>query len=82
MRYLLLIYGPEPTEDTPPEAIAAEMADYNTFTAGRPRPGRLQRRRGAPADGDGDDGPGPRRPDARRPTARSPRRRRPSAGST
>jgi hypothetical protein len=32
MQYALLIYTPEPTEDVPPEAIAAEMARYNEFT--------------------------------------------------
>jgi hypothetical protein len=32
MRYLLLIYGPEPSEDTPPEAIATVMGDYNKYT--------------------------------------------------
>ena len=32
MRYLLLIYGPEPTEDPTPEEAAAVMAAYNTFT--------------------------------------------------
>jgi hypothetical protein len=32
MRYLLLIYGPEPSEDTPPEAIATVMGDYNRYT--------------------------------------------------
>jgi len=32
MRYLLLIYGPEPAEDTPPEAIATVMGDYNNYT--------------------------------------------------
>ena len=52
MRYLLLIYGPEPSEDTPPEAIATVMGDYNKFTAGGPGSRRLRGRRGAPADGD------------------------------
>lgn len=32
MRYLLLIYSPEPTEQPSEEAVAAEMAAYNTFT--------------------------------------------------
>jgi hypothetical protein len=32
MQYLLLIYGPEPDEATPPEAIAAMMAQYGAFT--------------------------------------------------
>ena len=32
MRYLLLIYGPEPTEDPSPEESAAVMAAYNAFT--------------------------------------------------
>ena len=32
MQYLLLIYGPEPTEQPSPEAIAAEMEAYNAFT--------------------------------------------------
>jgi hypothetical protein len=32
MQYVLLIYTPEPTEDVPPEAIAAEMSGYNAFT--------------------------------------------------
>jgi len=32
MQYALLIYTPEPTEDVPQEAIAAEMARYNVFT--------------------------------------------------
>jgi hypothetical protein len=32
MRYLLLIYGPEPTEDPAPEEAAAVMAAYNAFT--------------------------------------------------
>ena len=32
MRYLLLIYGPEAPEDTPPEVIATVMGDYNKFT--------------------------------------------------
>lgn len=32
MRYLLLIYTPEPTEAPSPDAIAAEMAAYNAFT--------------------------------------------------
>ena len=32
MQYALLIYTPEPTEDVPPEAIAAEMEQYNAFT--------------------------------------------------
>jgi hypothetical protein len=31
MQYALLIYTPEPTEDVPPEAIAAELAEYNAF---------------------------------------------------
>ena len=32
MQYLLLIYGPEPDESTPPEAVAAMMASYSAFT--------------------------------------------------
>ena len=32
MQYALLIYTPEPTEDVPPEAIAAQMAAYDGFT--------------------------------------------------
>jgi hypothetical protein len=32
MRYLLLIYGPEPTEEPSPEESAAVMAAYNAFT--------------------------------------------------
>src|SRR4051794_37378864 len=32
MQYALLIYTPEPTEDVPPEAIAAQMAEYDGFT--------------------------------------------------
>ena len=32
MQYALLIYTPEPTEDVPPEAVAAEMEAYNAFT--------------------------------------------------
>lgn len=32
MQYALLIYGAEPTDDVPPEAIEAEMAGYNAFT--------------------------------------------------
>ena len=32
MQYALLIYTPEPTDDVPPEALAAEMAEYNAFT--------------------------------------------------
>ena len=32
MQYALLIYTPEPTEDVPQEAIAAEMEQYNVFT--------------------------------------------------
>lgn len=32
MQYLLLIYGPEPTEQPSPETIAAEMEAYNAFT--------------------------------------------------
>jgi hypothetical protein len=32
MQYALLIYTPEPTEEIAPEAIAAEMAEYNVFT--------------------------------------------------
>ena len=32
MRYLLLIYTPEATEPPTDEAVAAEMAAYNTFT--------------------------------------------------
>jgi hypothetical protein len=33
MQYALLIYTPEPTEDVPPEALAAQMAGYDAFTA-------------------------------------------------
>jgi hypothetical protein len=32
MRYLLLIYGPEPDEATPPELVAAMMGEYGAFT--------------------------------------------------
>ena len=32
MQYALLIYTPEPSDDVPPEVIAAEMAEYNEFT--------------------------------------------------
>ena len=32
MQYALLIYGEEPTEEIPEEAIAAEMDAYNAFT--------------------------------------------------
>ena len=32
MRYLLLIYGPEATEEPSPEESAAVMAAYNAFT--------------------------------------------------
>ena len=32
MQYALLIYTPEPTEDVPPEAIAAQMAAYDAVT--------------------------------------------------
>jgi hypothetical protein len=32
VQYALLIYTPEPTDDVPPEAVAAEMAEYNAFT--------------------------------------------------
>ena len=32
MQYLLLIYGPETTEQPSPETIAAEMDAYNAFT--------------------------------------------------
>ncbi len=32
MQYILLIYGPEPTEEPSAEAIAAEMDAYNAFT--------------------------------------------------
>jgi hypothetical protein len=32
VQYALLIYTPEPTDDVPPEALAAEMAEYNAFT--------------------------------------------------
>lgn len=33
MRYALLIYGAEPTEEIPGEAMEAEMQAYNAFTA-------------------------------------------------
>src|SRR4249919_841670 len=33
MQYALLIYTPEPTEEVPQDAMAAEMAEYNAFTA-------------------------------------------------
>ena len=33
MQYILLIYGTEPTSEPSPEAIAAEMDAYNTYTA-------------------------------------------------
>ena len=32
MQYILLIYGQEPTEEIPQDAMAAEMADYDIFT--------------------------------------------------
>ncbi len=32
MQYVLLIYTPETTEDVPPEAIAAQMGEYDKFT--------------------------------------------------
>ena len=32
MQYLLLIYGPEPDESTPPEIMAAMLKDYAAFT--------------------------------------------------
>lgn len=32
MQYILLIYGPEPTEEPSAEAIGAEMEAYNAFT--------------------------------------------------
>jgi hypothetical protein len=32
MQYALLIYNEEPTEDTPQEAIQAELAAYDVFT--------------------------------------------------
>ena len=32
MQYVLLIYGTEPTEEIPQDAMAAEMADYDIFT--------------------------------------------------
>jgi hypothetical protein len=32
MQYVLLIYGPEPTEEPSPEAIGAEIEAYNAFT--------------------------------------------------
>jgi hypothetical protein len=32
MQYLLLIYGPEPDETTPPEVLAAMLTDYSAFT--------------------------------------------------
>jgi hypothetical protein len=32
MQYALLIYTPEPTEEVPPEAIAAQMAAYDAVT--------------------------------------------------
>jgi hypothetical protein len=32
MQYALLIYTPDPTGDVPPEAIAAEMEQYNAFS--------------------------------------------------
>jgi hypothetical protein len=31
MQYALLIYTPEPAEEPSPEAIAAELAEYNAF---------------------------------------------------
>jgi hypothetical protein len=33
MQYALLIYTPEPTEDVPQEQVAAEMRQYDAFTA-------------------------------------------------
>ena len=33
MQYVLLIYTPELGDDVPPEALAAEMDEYNAFTA-------------------------------------------------
>ena len=32
MQYALLIYTPEPTEEPPPEVMAAEMEEYDAFT--------------------------------------------------
>ena len=32
MQYVLLIYTPEPTEEVPAEAMAAQMAEYDAFT--------------------------------------------------
>ena len=32
MQYALLIYTPEPTEDVPPDVLAAQMAEYDAFT--------------------------------------------------
>jgi hypothetical protein len=32
MQYALLIYTPEPTEEVPQEAMAAEMAEYDAFS--------------------------------------------------
>ena len=32
MQYALLIYTPEPTEPSPPEVLAAQMAEYDAFT--------------------------------------------------
>jgi hypothetical protein len=33
MQYALLIYTPEPTEETAPEVLAEQMASYDVFTA-------------------------------------------------
>jgi hypothetical protein len=33
MQYALLIYTPEPTGDVPADVVAAEMEEYNAFTA-------------------------------------------------
>jgi len=33
MKYMLLIYGVEPTTEPTPEEIQAEMAEYNVFSA-------------------------------------------------
>jgi len=33
MQYVLLIYTPELGDDVPPEALAAEMSEYDAFTA-------------------------------------------------
>ena len=63
MQYVLLIYTPEPTEEVPPEVLAAQMAEYNAVTEHLRDRGRDDRRRGARLGRDGDDRPGRGRQD-------------------